>query len=105
MASTDYAAASNWQTNSVPTAANLIAFYNNPGTVTGTGNAPDVSIRGTGIWTFSRTSITVAGAGGTTPGIQVDGNINVTGSTASLNASSSPPSWGMSAPEASRSMR
>jgi collagen type I alpha len=88
--STDYATASNWQTNSVPTAANPVAFNNNAGTVTGTGNALDVSIAGTGTWTFAGTSITVAGAGGNTPGIQVDGNANVTGSTASLNASSSP---------------
>ncbi len=88
--STDYATASNWQTDIVPTAGDPVAFISNAGTVTGTGSALDVAIGGNGTWTFDNTALTVAGAGGTTPGVQIDGNAIVTGASASVDAANSP---------------
>src|SRR5579863_9362082 len=89
--STNYANASNWQPVGVPTSSDPVEFINNnAGTVTGTGGALDIAIGGSGTWTFDNAVITVAGAGGSTAGVKIDGNAIVTGASASLDAANSP---------------
>jgi T5SS/PEP-CTERM-associated repeat protein len=64
--STDYGTAGNWQGGVVPNATDSVSFLNNPGTITGTGNALSLNIgfyntNTVETWTFSNATITVAG--------------------------------------------
>ncbi len=62
----NYTTAANWQGGAAPGSGDHAFFLNNPGTVTGSGNALAISVgqagtAGSGTWTFDNTTLTVAG--------------------------------------------